>query len=162
MLETIREFGRESLERSGQADEVRGRHADHYLALSEAAEAGLTGSDQASWLNRLDRDHDNVRAVLAWALETGRVRIAARICAATWRFWGLRGHLAEGREWLERAMTPRGLSERERVRLLNAAGGLAFNQGDFSRAVDLFEEALALERPPGACKRRRDCSGTSA
>jgi tetratricopeptide (TPR) repeat protein len=149
MLETIQEFAHEKLDMSAEVDAVRSRHAHYYLELAEAAEPELMGAEQAAWLTRLERDHDNLRAALAWALEAGVAEIAARICAAVWRFWWVHGHLVDGREWLEKTLGAGGLPEGLRARVLNAAGGLAYNQGDPERAVELFEEALALERLAG-------------
>src|SRR5262249_45255603 len=103
MLETIREYGLEQLTTAGEEAEVRRRHAAYFVALAERAETALTGPDQAGWLDRLERDHANLQAALAWAIETGKVDSALRLGGSLWRFWSLRGHLGEGPGWLRRA-----------------------------------------------------------
>jgi predicted ATPase len=111
MLETIREFGLEQLAASGDEKATRWAHARFFLSLAEAAEAELTGPDQADWLNRLDAEHDNMRAALHWALDRANQDapesipdLALRLAAALWRYWWNRGFLAEGRSWLGRAL----------------------------------------------------------
>jgi predicted ATPase/Tfp pilus assembly protein PilF len=148
MLETIREYALERLIFRDEAEALRRRHAHYYLRLAETAEPELTGANQAAWLKRLERDHDNLRAALGWALERISPDIALRLGAALWRFWHLRGHLSEGRVWLERALatalavpTP---PARLRARVCDAAGTLARDQGDYARAQALHEQALVL------------------
>ncbi|MBA2570183.1 MAG: adenylate/guanylate cyclase domain-containing protein, partial [Chloroflexi bacterium] len=102
MLETIREYALERLAATGAEDAIRRRHADTFLALAEAAEPHLTGADLAQWLDRLTHEHDDVRAALSWAIETGEAATGLRIGYAVWRFWHQRGHLREGRDWLSR------------------------------------------------------------
>jgi predicted ATPase len=72
MSETIREYGLECLEASGEADQVRQRHAEYFLTLADQAEPALIGADQSRWLNRLDREHDNLRAAFSWITTPGR------------------------------------------------------------------------------------------
>ena len=101
MLETIREYAAERLEESGEVEELRRRHADYFLGLAEEAEPNLRGSP-GDWLDRLEREHDNFRAALDRLEAVGRRRdLALRLAAALWRFWYLKGHLAEGRQRLE-------------------------------------------------------------
>jgi predicted ATPase len=69
MLETVHEYARERLEESGEAQEIKRLHAEFFLALAEEAESELKGTDQLEWLERLEAEHDNLRAALAWALE---------------------------------------------------------------------------------------------
>ena len=97
MLETIREFGRERLEASGELAEARRRHAGFFLDLADAAGPELTGPDQGEWLDRCDLEHANLRAALDWAVEAGETGRALTAATALWRFWQQRGHLAEGR-----------------------------------------------------------------
>jgi len=105
MLETIREYAAERFEASGDAETWRRRHAEYYLALAEQAAPELTGPRQASWLERLEWEHDNLRAALSWALERSEAELGLGLAAALARFWELRGHLSEGQEWLERALS---------------------------------------------------------
>ena len=103
MLETIREFGLEQLEASGEADEARARHAAFFLALAEEADAALHGPKQRSWLERLETEHDNIRSALGWALTHEPETALGLVAALDW-FWFYRGYLTEGRDWTERAL----------------------------------------------------------
>ncbi|MBA2714724.1 MAG: AAA family ATPase, partial [Rubrobacteraceae bacterium] len=101
MLEPVRQYAREKLEGSGEVDDVRSRHAAFFLTLAEEAEPELKGARQEAWLERLEREHDNLRAALSWTLERDEVEIPLRFGAALGEFWHMRGHLNEGRRWLE-------------------------------------------------------------
>src|SRR5262249_21631229 len=100
MLETIREYALERLEQNGEVESLRQAHLDYFLALAEQAEPELTGPRQAEWLERLEREHDNLRAALAWALEHGLVELGARLGGALWRVLCTHCHLSEGGRWL--------------------------------------------------------------
>jgi len=151
LLETIREYARLKLETAGAAGEIRLRHRDWYLALSERAEPGIRGHDQAAWLERLDQEHDNLRAALTWSRDEDETAEAGlRLAAALWRFWDMHGYLTEGREWLEALLArpdraPVGL----RTRALNVAGVLAHRQGDYDSVPRLSGEALRLAQQEG-------------
>ena len=151
MLETIREYALERLAASGEEAAIRNAHAEHFLFLSEHAELELRGPRQAAWLDRLETEHDNLRAALAWAAEGGDVEAGLRLGAALWRFWQVRGHLAEGRERVERLLALPDPSERTAVRAYAqaCAGRLAWAQGDHAAARPLFEESLAVLRELG-------------
>ena len=101
MLETIREYGLERLAASGEEDAVRDAHAAYYLALAEAAETGLRGAEQVAWLDRLEAEHDNLRAALGWLPGRGAVEAALRLAGALWFFRWVRGYYAEGRDQCE-------------------------------------------------------------
>jgi len=118
------------------------------LALAEEAEPELTGPRVAEWLDQLDAQHDRIGHALAWFLDHGESRQALRLGAAVWRFWMVRGYLAEGREWLERALSMPGVGEPTRVRTqaLYGAGLLAFRQGDQEASRAFNEEALESAR----------------
>lgn len=149
MLETIREYARERLEISGEMEEAQRCHAEYYVVLAEQAEPALKGPDQVAWLGRLETEHDNIRAALAWSLDR-EILVAARLTAALWRYWYVHGHLSEGRRWLERVQANiSALTDDIRSRVLNGAGALAWAQGDHSRARALLEESLTLERQLG-------------
>ncbi len=149
MLETVREFGLELLAASGEAEWTYRRYAAHYAALAETAEPELVGPRQAAWLGRLDRDAANVRAALGWALAGGDGALGVRMVGALGRYWEWRGHLGEGRQWLERAVDGREGPPDARAKALNAAGWLAYRQSAHDRAVALAEESIAVYRAVG-------------
>ena len=147
MLETIREYGLERLAESGELDSVGRAHAAYCLELAEEAAPKLKGGEQQIWLNRLEIEHDNLRAALSWSLGQGEIEIALRIGGSLWWFWFVRGHLTEGRRWLERALVEvAGAPTSPRANALNGAGVLAFYQGDIGQAGRLCGESLALFR----------------
>jgi len=151
MLETIREYGLECLAASGEEAVTRLAHAEYYLTLAEAADKEVVGPQQAAWLERLEREHDNLRAALRWLLEQREVsqctESALRLGSALWRFWQVRGHPSEGRQWLEKALTEsRAGMAPVRAQALYAAGMLAIDQGDYDQATRQCEESLALFR----------------
>src|SRR5439155_18362357 len=96
MLETIRDYAAEQLEASVEADELRSRHAKHFLALAEEAEQSLLGASPGEWLDRLERDHDNLRAALDCLERSDEMELALRLSGAVWEFWCLRNHASEG------------------------------------------------------------------
>lgn len=104
LLETVREFGRERLAAAGEDGAAANRHAAWFLALAETGAAGLVGPDQGTWLDRLERDHGNLRAAFAWLGERQDAAGSLRLAAALWRFWLMRGHLTEGRRRLAEAL----------------------------------------------------------
>ncbi|HEX5504168.1 MAG TPA: BTAD domain-containing putative transcriptional regulator [Thermomicrobiales bacterium] len=156
LLEPVRQYAAERLAAGGEAEAVAARHAAHYLALAEAAAPALTGPGQAAWLARLDRDHDNLRAALRWALDRGDAATALRLGGALWRYWGVRWHSAEGLAWLEAALAlPAAARSPLRAPAALGAGVLAMRLVDCDHARALLEEALALARAAGD---RRGCA----
>jgi predicted ATPase/class 3 adenylate cyclase len=151
MLETIREFGHERLQAGPDIDIVRRRHAEYFLDLAAEAEPHLTAGDQVEWLDRCDVEHANIRAALRWAVEAGEADRAQASAGALWRFWQQRGHLAEGRRWLEEVLGLHSGQRRTaaRAKALIGAGGLAWWQQDRGTAGTVYEEALAIERELG-------------
>ena len=150
MLQTIHEYALERLHESGEVDVMRTLHAEHYLALAEAAESELDGPQQAELMAWLENEHDNLRAVLDWALASGAFGLALQLSAALARFWGALGYLSEGRRWLEAAIaSPASRESPHRAKALVGAGMLASRQGDYERATALYEEALAIYRGKG-------------
>jgi predicted ATPase len=144
MLETIQEFAREQLMLGGERDTIARRYRDHYLALAERAKEEITGPDQSVWLARLAAEHDNLRAVLNWALATGDAETALRLGAALWCFRAQRGHLSEGRCALERALALDGQADPAvRASAIHYLGNLALDQNDFAAAHRYFTESLA-------------------
>ncbi len=169
MLHLLREYALERLTASGEAEALQRGHAAYFLALAERAEPELMGSEQRSWLDRLEREHDNLRVALGWSEARGEAETGLRLVAALWWFWLIRGHLREGRAWVERLLrqeattaaatgteashgagepvltVPGGL----RARVLLAGGALAFRQGDEATAVPWLEQAEADARAAG-------------
>jgi predicted ATPase/class 3 adenylate cyclase len=154
MLETIREYALEVLQVSGEATEIQRRHAMHFLALAEAAEPELQRAQQATWFDRLEREHDNLRAAARWSLESHDAELALRLGRALERFWEVRGFLSEGQHWLDRALdlaagTQPPVSARVKAAALSAAGTLAYVRSDYERAVALLQDSLTLWRELG-------------
>jgi predicted ATPase/DNA-binding CsgD family transcriptional regulator len=145
MLETVHEYAREKLEESGEAEELRMLHAQYFLSLAEEAEPGVEGAQQAAWLGRLEAEHDNFRAALSWSLGQGEAERVLRLGAALGVFWYTRGHLSEGRWWLERGLAGGGpLPALARAKALNEAGWMALYQGELKPAIALLEESVGL------------------
>jgi predicted ATPase/DNA-binding CsgD family transcriptional regulator len=145
MLEPVRQYAQQKLEEEGEGEEVRRRHADFFLALAEEAEPRLRGPQQKTCLERLEAEHDNMRAALSWALERGEAELALRLGGALWWFWMMRGHYGEGRRWLEAALAMDGrVSPEARAMALAGVGGLAVDQGDLDRAEEACEAGLEL------------------
>ncbi len=150
MLETVREFGLEQLAASGEDAAIRGAHAAYFLALAEAAAPALSGPAQRDWLHRLEAEHDNLRAALAFLLEAGETERSLRLAGALAGFWWQRGHLGEGRSWLERALdVAPDAPPPVRARALAGLAGLATFQRDHARAGAAYESALALFEEAG-------------
>jgi tetratricopeptide (TPR) repeat protein len=146
MLETIRAFAGEQLAQQGQDAELRRRHAEFFTAWAGEAEGALRGPQQAAWLTRLAFDHDNLRAAREWALGSGAPDLALALAGVVRRVWNLRGHLTEGRRWLDRVLAQSGGESAARARVLNGAGVLAWTQGDLDTARRCHEESLAVRR----------------
>ena len=154
MLETLREFGLEKLEESGEATTLRRRHATHYLQLAVAGESALSGPDGLSWRLRIGQEHDNLRSALRWAIDAGESEMAQRLAGALWQFWSERAYVTEGRRWLREALAIDGPQETSsalvRAKALAAAALLAVEQADFDDALRLSSEAGAIARTRGA------------
>src|SRR6266851_9023119 len=147
LLQLVRDYALERLTASGESEEARRRHLEHFVALAEEAEPGLAGGEQARWLARVEEEHDNLRAALAYALETDDSSSALRLVVGVRRFWQTHGYLAEGRQSLESALavtqdTPSEL----RANAFNMAGILAGEQGDFDAPVEMITAAAEEAR----------------
>jgi predicted ATPase/class 3 adenylate cyclase len=150
VLGTIREYGQELLESSGDATQAREKHADYFLQLAEEAVPALDGPLLTTWLDRLEQEHDNLRAALYWLLEADLMEKALRLCSALERFWVVRGYRHEGLAFLDRALgISSGASPSVRAKALLAAARLTFMQSDYARGSVLAEESLALFRGLG-------------
>ena len=149
MLETLREYARERLAASGEITETRRAHAMYFM---EQAEASLSAfkTHEAAWLQRWEREHDNVRAALSWAHECGETEMGLRLAAIVWRFWYVRGYLSEGRTWFDSLLEAHGVvAPTIRANALRGASALASQHGDLGRAETWGQQALALYREMG-------------
>jgi len=150
MYQTILEFAREHLVASGEEQVVREAHARYFCSIAERAAPELIGVEQNVWLARLERDHDNLRAALTWALDHQQVSLAQRLGGALWRFWWVRGHVLEGNRWFARIL---GLNDDsttlERGMSIFGAGTMAEHLGDYDRAPELYRAALEVARAGG-------------
>lgn len=145
LLESIRQYGRERLYELAEDAAVRRRYLDWYVDVAETAEPELRGPRQLVWLERLEAEHDNLRAALDASLGEPSAESGLRLAAALHHFWAMRGYLSEGRDWLEGLLAPRnGESELTRARALYGAAILAAHQGDYKQATALCEEARVL------------------
>ena len=150
LLETLRQYAEEELRGAGEEAVLRRRHCEWFLDLAERAELELVGPEQTAWLERLEREHDNLRGALRWAVEHREAETGLRLGAALWRFWWVHGHLSEGQRWLEAALSQdAGASPIARAKALNAAGNLAIARGEYEPARAFHEESLALWRGLG-------------
>jgi predicted ATPase/DNA-binding CsgD family transcriptional regulator len=150
MLETIRDFASEQLEKCGEADATRLAHAGHFLALTERAAPEWWGMEPGAWLDRLEAEYDNLRAALNWAVEHSHVDLGFRLAIALHWFWRLRGPVNEGRHWTETMLTASDkVSPGLRAALTVRAGDLATIQGDFTRAWELLDAGITLARELG-------------
>jgi predicted ATPase/class 3 adenylate cyclase len=151
MLETVREYALESLTASSFEADTRHRHAEFFRVKAEESAPRLLREDHLRWLKILEREHDNLRAALEWARNTGDTATALRTAAALWRFWQLGGHLEEGLARLERLLALPGAAVRDavRVKALGAFGGIAYWQTDYETTRSAYEEAVEIARELG-------------
>jgi predicted ATPase/class 3 adenylate cyclase len=151
MFETIREFATELLDAGDGAEMVRAAHAAQFLALAERAAPQLQGAEQRTWLDSLERDHDNLRASLAWSIARPEPETAARLAFALWRFWQQRGYLVEARLELDAiAAMEWDLPPVLAARFAEAFGGVAYWQADVVTAARWYDAALAVWRERAA------------
>lgn len=150
-LETVRQYAHDLLSATEEMQAVRDRHQRWFLDMAERAAAALKEADQGIWLNRLDAEHDNLRAVLERAMESGQHDIGLGLAVALWRFWLARGYAEEGRRWLDALLLGSGAAPAAlRAKALNAVGNIAMTgQNDYAAARMYLEESLAIRRAVG-------------
>lgn len=162
MLQSVREFGRELLEQTGERDRTRRALATWCMELAEAAEPELTGPEQGRWLDRLEAEHDNLLAALTWSSTVPtvpdgadsapepappRTELGLRLASALWRFWVARGYLNAGSDRLDRALAVAdGASPAARAKAHQHRANLAIDQGDYTRARHHYSAGLDLRR----------------
>jgi predicted ATPase len=160
MLETIREYAVEQLEASGEAEQLRERHARAFTELAERARDELGGPQRADWEARLEAELPNTRAALAWASEH-RPELLHRLARSLRVFWNTHGYLREGRSWLERALDT-GVEGLERAEILGGLGWICNAMGDEQGAEAAAEDRLRLAEALGDSKNRRAALGLQA
>jgi predicted ATPase/class 3 adenylate cyclase len=152
LLGTIRQYAGDRLVEAGEAARVRDHHRDWFLELAEQAATQLRGPDQAVWLERLEQEHDNLRAALEWSqAQPEGAEAGLRLAGALYRFWSARDYLTEGRQWFEGALSADGAATTSspRAEALRGAGWLAVAQADFTKGRVLLEQSLAMCRELG-------------
>ena len=148
MLETIREYAVEQAVERGATDRLRERHAAIFADLTEEAAGSLMSAGARLWLDRLEEEHDNLRAAIGWSTESGNALVALRMTARTWRFWQMRGYLAEGGERVERALALPSSHDHPEARAdaLAAAAGIAYWQADAPRSRSWYYDEVDARR----------------
>ena len=149
MLVTIREYAAERLDASDDAPTTHRRHAETYLALAEEAEPHLLGSEAAHWNDLLEREHDNLRAALAWIVMADEAELGLRMIVALWRFWQVRGHLTEAGDRIDAVLAMPSVAAQPaelRARAHSAAGGIAYWRSRSEETHRHYQEALQLAR----------------
>jgi tetratricopeptide (TPR) repeat protein len=161
MLETIREYALERLEAHGEAANIRRQHTEFYLGLAVSAAREVHGQQQGTWMDRLEREHDNLRTVLTWSLRVeGGLDIGLRLAVALGPFWEVRGYHTEGRIWLTRLLKRSGVQPEQdgtyptnllsrnddAIAALATLARLAHRQGDYGLARQMYAASLAVAR----------------
>jgi predicted ATPase len=151
LLETLRQYGRNKLSETGDAHAVRNAHLAWAVGLAEEAERHLEGLDQAAWLDALERELDNLRAALEWAITSRNVEAGLRLASiTTGSLWTWRSHVPEGQRWLQRLLaTPAEVTASVRAKGLLAAGRVDFHAGEWPRGVHLCAQSRDLYREVG-------------
>jgi tetratricopeptide (TPR) repeat protein len=147
-LDTLRQYGREQLLATGQAEAVHAQHSAYFLVVAERAEPELDQARQAVWMERLAHELSDLRTALDWLIERGEVQQALRLAGVLSRLWEVRGYVREGRERLSAVLALPGASEPTvaRAKVLDGAGVLALYQDDMVTALALFKASLELYR----------------
>lgn len=145
MLEVVREYAAEVLAGSSETEAVERAHAEYYYAFGETAEPHLEAAQSAEWLNRLETDHNNIRAALDWAKEDDST-LGSRLAGAIWRFWWLHGHIREGCDYLDAFLSVRTIDDVTRAKMLSGAGQMNRLRGNREPATRYTEEGLRLAR----------------
>jgi non-specific serine/threonine protein kinase len=152
LLETVRQYASEALSESGEAESLQSQHVAFHAALADEAATHFLSDDQSVWMQRLDREHDNLRAALRYTIDVGDTGTSLRMAAALGWFWIVRGNRTEALRWLESVLASAATiagPDPARARSMVWAAKLAGAQGDGDHAVDLFERALGEVRALG-------------
>jgi predicted ATPase/DNA-binding CsgD family transcriptional regulator len=145
LLEPVRQYALERLGESGETEAAKRAHARYFLALAEEAEPELLGPREAEWYERLEEEHDNIRAALSWSLEGANPELGLGLAGAIWWFWQRHGHLSEGLRWLDEGLARgAGTSAITRAKALGGIGWLAYGHADLDRVKESATEGLRL------------------
>ncbi len=149
MLETIREYGLERLEESGEAATMRDAHAAFWSSWVQAHVPNETrDAEDDQWWRHLDAEHNNIRTALVWLASSADPEPLLQLTTAMAGFWLRSGHLREGMEWLQRALRHGG-SDAIRLETLRLAGEMARGLGNYEQAIAWLEASLVLARQLG-------------
>jgi predicted ATPase/DNA-binding CsgD family transcriptional regulator/Tfp pilus assembly protein PilF len=150
LFQTIEEYATDLLAETGEDVETRRAHGEWVAALVLRAEPELTGPDQMAWFERLETEHDNIRAALTFAIHHQEADLGQRIGGHLWRFWWLRGHLTEGRRWLEQVLAiPGEVPTSIYGYSLFALAAMLEELGDSDESLAIYRDALALAQECG-------------
>ncbi len=150
LLEPVRQYALQKLEENEQSEAAKRAHAEYFLALAEEAEPQLIGPREVEWFDRLEEEHDNIRAALTWSLEDSDAELGLRLAGAMQKFWYFRGHSREGQKWLEEELAKGdGASAIARAGALLGVGWQADGQGDLDRMRKSATEGLTLVEEAG-------------
>lgn len=150
LQESVRTRALEALESSPWHERVRQEHLHWALSHAEQGAAALEGPGQRAWLEEFEVEHDNFRAALGWGTARRDCEAAVGLAAALGRFWEVRGHVSEGRRWLDLALGQNpGAPPALRAKAASSAGLLAFRGRDYAAARTIYEESLALHWSAG-------------
>ncbi|MCC6313739.1 MAG: tetratricopeptide repeat protein, partial [Thermomicrobiales bacterium] len=146
LLVTLRAYAHERLEASDELAAAHDAHLDWFAHWAKTTYGAFHGGGQVAWLERCEAEQDNFRAALGWGLERGSADRGLGLAIWIWRFWQLRGHLSEGRRWLERCLAAADASPRMRADALDGLSVLTIGLGDLAGARVASEAAIALWR----------------
>ena len=150
LLETIGQYAGEKLQESGNARWSHDRHLAYFLMYAEKAEPHIFSAEQRAWANRLEIEHDNLRAALRWSLESDQAKAGLQMAGALAWFWHSKGHLSEGNLWLEKILASGiGNQGKERAKALRASSMISRDMGDYIRAKALADSSIELYREIG-------------
>ena len=143
MLMTVRDYGLECLQKSGENERVHRAHALYYIALAERVEPEYFSTQSTAVLDQLELENENLRVALTWLVDSEEKELALHLVATLWWFWYARGHLSEGRQWFERLLPgSEKVAAPVRAKALKSAGWFAYQQKDFDYAETLLSEGL--------------------
>jgi predicted ATPase/DNA-binding CsgD family transcriptional regulator len=150
MLEPVRQYALERLEKGDRAEETRRRYAAFFVSLAEEARPMLRATSQVEWLERLEKENANLRGALSWTLSTNGIPAAARLGWGLWPFWWIRNRQIEGRRWMEQVLRSKdALPLPLRIRAIVATEAMAYGQSDVEAVVRYAGDLMGLSREVG-------------